>query len=289
MKKLLLVLIIVLQTLTGCNNVKQADADKLQVYTSFHCIYDFAKEIGGDKIDAYNVVPSGTEPHDWEPTAHDMAKLSNADVLFYNGLGMEHWVDKVNSSVQINSVALSDYVKVDDQLDPHIWLDPENAMNMAEGIYQVLCQLDNENSQYYLDNYNSFKTQLEALDNTFEQQLMPYKNSSIVVAHEAYGYLCSAYGLNQIPIDGVSADSEPSPQKMQEIINYIKDNNIKAVFYEELISKKTAETIAAETDAVLLPLNPFEGLSGEEIEAGENYISVMEENLVNLKTALERG
>lgn len=287
MKRFFCIFSVILLTLTGCGTTEQVNEDKLQVYTSFYCIYDFAKKIGGDKIDVYNVIPAGTEPHDWEPTAHDMASLSKADVLFYNGLGMEHWVDKVNSSVNIKAVALSDYAEVDNQLDPHIWLDPENADDMAEGIYQVLCQLDSENSQYYADNYNSFKNQLELLDNAFEQQLQPYENSSIVVAHEAYGYMCRAYDLNQISIDGISADSEPSPQKMQEIINFIKDNNIKAVFYEELISKKTAETIAAETNAVLLPLNPFEGLSAEEIEAGEDYISVMEENLANLKTAME--
>lgn len=286
MKKILVFCILIL--MSGCSSVESVESQKLQVYTSFHCIYDFAQKIGGDKIDIYNVVPTGTEPHDWEPTAHDMADLSKADVLFYNGLGMEHWIEKVEGSININTVALSDYVEVDNQLDPHIWLDPENAEDMAEGICKTLCEIDKDNSQYYIDNYNAFALQLEALDEKYENELEMYENRSIVVAHEAYGYLCDAYDLKQVSIDGISADSEPSPQKMQEIINFIKDNNVKAIFYEELVSPKTAQTIADETATILLPLNPFEGLTDEEIAQGKDYISVMEENLENIKMSFEQ-
>jgi zinc transport system substrate-binding protein len=128
---------------------------------------------------------------------------------------------------------------------------------------------------------------LEQLDKEYTDTLAPYKGSSIVVSHEAYSYLCSRYGLNQIAVEGVIPESEPSPNQMRSIISYIKENNIKYIFFEELLSPKVVQTIADETGATLLELNPFEGLEQEDIDSGENYLSVMRSNLENLKQALE--
>lgn len=284
-----LLLILILAFATGCQSQKN-DNDKPQIYTSFYAVYDFTKEIAGDKADVYNMVPSGTEPHDWEPTVKDMAKLNNADVVFYNGLGMESWIEKVESSLQGGNtqfVCLSDAVEADSNAsDPHIWLNPNNVKTMCQSIYDTLCQIDPDNQGVYTENFSRYMTELEVLNQSYKDTLSPLPNKSIVVSHQAYSYLCSAYGLEQTAIDGISADSEPSPDKMMELINYVKANNIKYIFYEELVSKKTAETLSNETGAKLLPLNPFEGLTDEEIAAGENYISVMNKNLENIKTAL---
>ncbi|MDO5388778.1 MAG: metal ABC transporter substrate-binding protein [Clostridia bacterium] len=293
MKKIFSALLLVFVSLISSSCAKTAiSSDKPQIYTSFYAIYDFTKEIAGDKADVYNMVPSGTEPHDWEPTAQDMAKLNNADILFYNGLGMESWIDKVMSSLSGSNVkfdCISDNVPVkSENNDPHIWLDPQNAKIMCKNILDTLCEIDPDNKALYEANYNNYAVQLDSIDKTFTDSLeaVPENNRKIVVSHEAYSYLCDAYGLTQVPIEGISAEGEPSPDKMMELINYIKDNNIKYIFFEELVSPKTAQTLADETEAQLLPLNPFEGLTDEEISAGENYISVMSENLKNLKEAL---
>lgn len=291
MKKIITVIMLVIfgALFTACNKTETA-SDKPQIYTSFYALYDFANEISGDYADVYNMVPPGTEPHDWEPTVQDMAKLNNADVVLYNGLGMESWIDKVKSSIgegNVNFTEVSAGVAVDeDGSDPHIWLNPDNVKIMCRNIYNVLCEVDPENKAYYEENYNNYAAELSSLDKKYSDALSGFDNKNIVVSHEAYSYMCSAYGLTQTAIDGISADSEPSPEKMMELINFVKSNNIKYIFYEELVSKKTAETLAGETGTELLPLNPFEGLSDEEIEAGENYISVMEKNLENIKTAL---
>lgn len=294
MKKLLAAIsLLLLSVFTSACSQSGEVSGKPRIYTSFYAIYDFASEIAGDKADIYNIVPTGTEPHDWEPTVQDMAKLNNADVLFYNGLGMEHWIDKVQGSLSGSGtkfVQLSEGVEVKaDAGDPHIWLDPSNVKIMCDNIYETLCEIDPDNKALYEANYNNYIVQLSSLDQTYMDAIdkLPENNRSIVVSHEAYSYLCDAYGLNQVPIDGISADSEPSPEKMMELINFIKDNNIKYIFYEELVSQKTAQTLADETGAQLLPLNPFEGLTEEEIANGDNYISVMLENLENIKTALE--
>ncbi len=277
--------------LTGCSSENTA-SDKPQIYTSFYAIYDFTTEITGDTADVYNMVPTGTEPHDWEPTVQDMAKLNNADIVFYNGLNMENWVDKVKDSLSdsdVRFICLSDGISTGSEMsDPHIWLDPNNVKIICENIYNALCEIDPDNKALYEANYSNYIVQLNSLDKTYNDTISSFSedNRSIVVSHEAYSYLCSAYGLTQMPIDGISADSEPSPEKMMQLINYINDNNIKYIFYEELVSPKTAQTLASETGASLLPLNPFEGLTDEEIANGENYISVMLDNLENIKTAL---
>lgn len=291
MRKLLIFLSVlsISLILVGCSN-NDIDSDKPQVYTSFYALYDFTKEIAGDNVDVYNIVPAGTEPHDWEPTVQDMSNINNADVLFYNGLGMESWIDKVKSSLVSSEVRFEELslgVQVDENgTDPHIWLDPQNVKIMCKNILDTLCEIDPDNKDIYEVNYNNYMVSLDNLDKLYTDTITNVYNKNIVVSHEAYNYLCNAYGLKQIAIDGISADSEPSPDKMKYLIGFINENNIKYIFYEELVSQKTAEILAQETGTKLLPLNPFEGLTNEEISRGENYISVMYENLENIKMAL---
>lgn len=290
MKKIILALICVVIILTvGCSKSEiTVESTKPQVYCSFYGIYDFVSEIGGDRIDVYNMVPTGTEPHDWEPSTKDMADLIKADVIFYNGLGMEGWIDKVKSSVgeDVKFVELSEGIADENTNDPHIWLDPNNAEKMCISILDELCELDSVNSNVYEQNSSNLISEIQKVDNEYKTALTGISNNKIVVAHEAYSYLCKAYGLEQIAIEGISADSEPSPSKMKELINTLIHKNIKYVFFEELVSSKVAETLAAETGAELLELNPIEGLTDEEIANGDNYVSVMRKNLANIKIAL---
>lgn len=284
MKKIFLSLMIFILT-TGCN--RAADSEKPVIYTSFYAVYDFVSEIAGDRAEIYNMVPTGTEPHDWEPTARDMAGLNEADVLFYNGLGMESWIDSVKSALgasDVEFVELSEGIEAEN--DPHIWLDPQNVIVMCRSITDVLCSIDTANSEYYEGNYNNFVSELNALDSNYKKTVnsIPENKRKIVVSHEAYGCMCSAYGLEQTAIEGMSAESEPSPARVQEIINYIDKNNIRYIFYEELVSPKVAQTIAKETGCQLLPLNSFEGVAGD--GASQDYISVMNTNLENIKKAL---
>ncbi|MGN1318518.1 MAG: metal ABC transporter substrate-binding protein [Lachnospirales bacterium] len=288
MKKILAFLLLAAITITGCSKRAEVSSDKPQIYCSFYGIYDFASKIAGDKADVHNMVPTGTEPHDWEPSTKDMASLTKADIVFYNGLGMEGWIDKVKASVgnNVKFVELSQGIESDENSDPHIWLNPQNALKIAENIKDTLCESDLVYKDYYESNFYELEIKLNELDNQFKTELQNKKDNKIVVAHEAYSYLCDAYGLEQTAIEGVSAEGEPSPSKMQEIIKYIKDNNIKYIFFEELVSPKVAKSLADETGCELLVLNPFEGLTDEEIADGKDYISIMRENLDNLKIAL---
>ena len=207
MKKIIILALMLI--LTGCGSAPVKTSNKPQIYTSFYAIYDFVEKIGGDKVDVHNLVPSGTEPHDWEPSSKDMLNLNSADVLFYNGLGMESWIDKVKGAVNGEKPK---YVELSAPFghtknDPHIWLDPKNVITMSQEICDTLSDLDPSNKEYYKENLATFTEQLNNLDNEFKTQLSNVSNKKIVVSHEAYSYLCSAYGLEQTSIDGISADS----------------------------------------------------------------------------------
>ena len=305
--------------LSGCtraaapNPAAKADAMEskkmLKVMASFYPRYDFAAKIGGDKAEVITLVPSGTEPHDWEPAAADIRNLEEADLFIYSGAGMEHWVDDVLASLDnkdLISVEASKGVALRDghshsheeeegagepeeegQYDPHVWLSPLNAEKEMENIKNAYIKADPDNRDYYEANYELYASRFADLNQKFKDTLSSLPNKDIVVSHEAFGYLCDAYGLNQVGIEGLSPDSEPSPARMAEIIDFVRANHVRVIFFEELVSPKVAETIAKETGSSVQVLNPLEGLSDEELESGADYFSVMEENLKQLEAALK--
>ena len=299
-----------LSLLTGCGTQPADTAagdGRLRVLTSFYPMYDFACKIGGDCIDVTNMVPSGTEPHDWEPSTNDLKNLEKADVFIYNGADMEPWADDllVSRSDTLRVVEASENVELrttdgehehahehegadhhHGDFDPHVWLDPENAKIEMEAIRDALCAADPENSTVFQSNYEKYAAELDALDAEFREKLAPLPNRTIVVAHEAFGYLCDAYGLTQVGIEGLSPDSEPDPGRMAEVIDFVREHSISTIFFEELVSPKVAEAIASETGAQAKMLSPLDGLSDEQAAAGADYFSVMHDNLAALMEAL---
>lgn len=172
-------------------------------------------------------------------------------------------------------------------MDPHVWISPKNAKIEMENIKNALVELDKENADYYESNYQKYAKMLDELDAKYSEQLSALPNKTIVVSHEAYGYLCKDYNLTQIGIKGVNAETEPDAKKMAEIINYVKENKITTIFTEELIDPKVSKIIADETGCVVKVLSPIEGLSEEQIKNKADYFSIMEENLENLVGALK--
>lgn len=172
-------------------------------------------------------------------------------------------------------------------MDPHVWISPKNVKIEMENIKNALAELDKENADYYESNYQKYAKMLDELDAKYSEKLSPLPNKTIVVSHEAYGYLCKDYNLTQIGIKGVNAETEPDAKKMAEIINYVKENKITTIFTEELIDPKVSKIIADETGCLVKVLSPIEGLSEEQIKNNEDYFSIMEENLENLVGALK--
>lgn len=303
--------------LCGCatnQEAPSAENDKVTVYASFYTMYDFTLKIAGDKVNLVNMVPSGMEPHDWEPSPKDITGLSGAVLFIYNGAGMEGWAEKVLESInnsELVAVETSkniqlekseheapdhDHEHTEDQkehshgdleFDPHVWLNPMNARLQMEAIRDGLIRVDPKNASFYEERFAENANRLDALDKAFRSAAAGFTKKEIVVSHEAFGYLCHAYGLEQLAIEGVSSESEPTPAKMAGIIDFVREHEVKVIFFEELASPKVAEAIARETGVRTALLNPLEGLTEENLEAGSDYFSVMEENLEALKQALQ--
>ncbi len=258
------------------------DNGKLQVYTSFYAMYDFAKQIGGDMADVHILCPPGQEPHDFEPTAQDMAKLSEADVFIYNGMEMEHWAERVSQTLPdtVEIIEASGYVKTDNP-DPHIWLNPDNAYKQMEGIADAFTKKDSRNKDYYAKRLDASKSVCDDLYHNLQEVGDTAYERTIIVSHDAYSHMCDLIKITQMPVNGRDNSGEPSPQRVSEIEDYIKSNNIKYIFCEPLGANDVIKTIAKDTGCEILTLDPFEGRTD-----GGDYYKTMTDNIAELKKAL---
>lgn len=278
------------------NNTPKISSDKIQVVTSFYPLYFFASQVAGDKADVSNITPAGFEPHDYEPTAQNIAKIENSNLLILNGGGLEVWSDNIKKNIissKTRILTVGENIATQEVFydgakitDPHIWLSPVLALQMVGKIEAGLIEVDPNNTLYYKSNTEILKSKLEILNKEFEQGLASCKDKNIITSHSAFGYLASTYNLNQVAISGVSSEVEPSVQDLVEVAKFAKDNNVKYIFFESLVSPKLSQTIANEVGAETLVLNPLEGLTDSEIKEGKDYFSEMRNNLTNLKIAL---
>lgn len=317
MKYTALLAIAMAMVLTGCIGQAEPakpDAGRLNVVVSFYPIYDFAKNVGGDKVGITALIPTGVEPHDFEPSPGTMKAIGAADIFIYNGAGMEQWVDRVVAASDNKGLAVVDSSKgitliaataghshhegeaehhehTHDEMgyDPHIWLDPVNAKKQVSNIRDAFIKADPANADYYSKNAAAYIARLDALDSDIRATMGKCRKKEIIITHATLGYFCARYGCVQIPITGVQHEAEPSPADIAEIIDEAKENNASMVFFESLVSPKTAELIAGEIGGGVAVFNSIHGLTDEERKAGKDYVSLMEENIKSISVALECG
>ncbi len=292
----------------GCGQQQNVPGNSatLKVITSFYPIYEIVKQVGGGNVTIQNLVPAGAEPHEYEPTPKEIVNLNQADLVVYNGMGLEPWADKIIPELQQNgskTLNLSDYFKNNAitnspktakdaeylPFDPHLWLDPVNYQKEVQTVTQKLIEIDPNHQTDYQQNSQKFIKQLQELDLAYQNGFKSCKLNSFVTSHAAFAYLANRYNLKMIAISGLSPDAEPSSKVMAELTNLIRQNNIQYILTESLVSPKIADTLAQETGTKTLILNPLEGLTDQEIAKGKNYVSVMQDNLRSLQTALECG
>ncbi|SDK02247.1 metal ABC transporter solute-binding protein, Zn/Mn family [Natronincola ferrireducens] len=281
---------------------------RIKMFASFYPLYDFAKKVGGDLVDVSVVVPHAIDPHSFDPSPRIIAQLETADVLIYNGLGMEPWIDGVleifkdKNTIIIEANKGLELIKFeedngyhhhehdhhhhDGEYDPHIWMDPINVIKIAEGIKDAFVEIDPENIGYYEENYINFRNQLKNLDKDFIEGLEKAVGRRILVSHSAFGYLANRYNIKEIAVSGVSPHQEPSPGRLAELTEKAKEFNLKYIFFEGLANPRTAEILGEEANLEVLTLYNIEGLTEEQREFGEDYLSLMYKNLENLKKAL---
>ena len=299
MKKKVVVIVLMMSIfLAGCagkaavTEIDFQEEEKIIVYTSVYPIYDFTKKIGADTVRVENMVPAGVEPHDWEPSAQDIIRLEQAALFIYNGAGLEHWTEDVLLALENKDLVVLvasegiPILQADGRKDPHVWLNPQYAKKEAENIMKALCEVNPDQAALYEENFLALSEEFDLLDEIFSEIFSNTHRKDVIVAHEAFGYLCEAYGLRQIGIEGLEPNTEPSPKKMREIIEFAKEHTVTTIFFEELASAKVAEIIASEIGATTAVLHPVEGLSEEQKERGDDYFSLMRENADALKKAL---
>lgn len=275
---------------------------KITVVASFYPLYYFSERIGGDRADVYNLTPAGAEPHDYEPTAQDMALIESSNLLVLNGGNLEVWGDNIKNNLNpkqtVLVVAGEDLFNErliegglpaqagENIIDPHIWLSPLLAEEMINKILSGFQASDPANTSYYTANAEVLKEDLKNLNADYSAGLKDCVLNDIITSHASFGYLAVTYNLRQISIAGLSSDAEPSSKEIGVIAKLAKESGVKYIFFESLVSPKLSETIAMEIGAQTLVLNPLEGLTRAEISAGKNYFTEMRNNLNNLKIAL---
>lgn len=294
---IVLIGVVIFVKMKSASSVHVPASTKLQVTTSFYPLYFFATQVAGARANVINIIPAGTEPHDYEPSAQDIITMENSKLLILNGGGLEAWGDKIGQTLtpgrtlivttgkDLTTQTLAEGGK--SVADPHVWLSPILAKKIVEKIVEGFATVDPDNALYYEMNAQALLLKLSDLDTLYRNGLMACRGTSIVTSHAAFGYLAAAYNFTQISVAGLSPDAEPSPKQIGEIVAFAKNNNVKYIFFESLASPKLSETIAREVGAQTLVLDPIEGLSADVAATGGDYFTQMAKNLENLRTALD--
>jgi len=279
-----------------------------KVVATFFPLYDFTRQVAGDRAEVVSLVPAGVEPHDWEPSPRDVADVGKAALLVYIGAGfepaMERMLREIGSQgpLAIDITAGLPLLEVGEARgrgadrasasgstpvkDPHVWLDPVLAQRQVDAIAAALIRVDPAGEAGYQERAARYRAALGALDEAFKAGLASCARRDVVTSHAAFGYLTRRYGLVQVPVVGVALSAEPSPADMARLVRFARTSGVQAVFYEPLTSPKLAETLAREVGARTLVLNPVEGLTADEALAGKDYVALMRANLESLRAGL---
>ena len=281
--------------------VGDMETSKIKVVTTLFPLYDIARNIGGEKAEVALLLPPGMEAHSFEPRPSDIIRINEADVFVYTGKFMEPWAeDIINGAVNKNLVTVDasrgvkmiagvfhDSDEPVGSLDSHIWLDFDNARKMAENIKEVFIAKDAGNALFYERAAADYEGRLSEFDLKYFEAFSNCENKEIIYGgHYAFGYMANRYGLKYSAAQGISPDSEPTASDLISLIDQIKKNNVKYIFYEELSSPKIAEIIAGETNTKMLLLNAAHNLTKDQFEKNVSFFDILENNLENLKVGL---
>lgn len=322
-KVLLLMSFVGLTSAWQLSQAKQVEADdsKVKVVTTFYPVYEFTKGVVGNDGEVTMLMKAGTEPHDFEPSTKDVKKIQDSGAFIYMDDNMETWIPEVKKSIKSKNV---DYIEGTGDMilaagsesehehehegedkhkndheehgeeghshafDPHVWLSPYRSITVVENIRESLSKKYPDKSETFKKNADAYIAKLKKLDSEYASQLGNAKTKSFVTQHAAFGYLALDYGLNQVSINGVSAENEPSAKRIGELSKYVKKYNIKYIYFEENASNKVAKTLADEAGVKAVVLSPLEGLTQKEIKNGKDYFSVMRKNLKALELTTKR-
>jgi zinc transport system substrate-binding protein len=303
-------IIIIVVSIVAFSSIRQ-NPEKLSVVTTFYPLTFLSQEIGGDYIQVTQLVPSNTEIHSWEPSTSHIVAADDADIIIYNGAGLDHWMEDdmlpalsntktrtvvettLNLDLLLGSEDEHEHESESEEhehglYDPHTWVSPYMAKLQAEKIFNALVQKDPQHENYYTERWLDLKGKLEQLDNEYSTGLADAKKDAIFVSHAAFGYLAHRYGFEQHGVIGLSADEQPSAATIANLINLMQEHEIFVVYVDPVYSSEYAQTIKSEIQAqtghtvTILELYLMLGPSDD-----KDFLTQMQLNLANLKTGLE--
>lgn len=285
--------------------------DKLKIVTTIFPQYDFARQIGGDKISLKMLVTPGGESHSYEPTPRDVIAVSDCDIFICSGGESDVWSNVILNSVNTENktvIKLMDCVEAveeeiaegmtekpvlgqteeEPEYDEHVWTSIKNAKAISKIIAEAMCEKDKENTDYYTDSLKEYIIQLDNLDKSYEKAITAAKNKTLIFGDRfPFRYLFDDYGLKYYAaFPGCSVDSDISAKNMLFLINKVRENNLSTVYYIEFSARKIADAVAAETGAEPLLFHSCHTVSKSDFENGVTYAELMTQNLENLKRGL---
>lgn len=274
--------------LAACGGSDDAGSDRPAIVASFYPLQYVTQRIAGDRATVTSLTPPGAEPHDLELTPKDVASVADADLVVY----LKGFQPAVDDAVRNESRAGEDVSGAADLdrtidedgetgADPHFWLDPVRLQAVATVVEQRLEKADPAGAATFRGNLAGLTQDLRALDGEMRAELSTCRNKDLVTSHEAFGYLAERYGMKQVGITGLSPEAEPDPATLARVADFVRQNHVRTIYYETLVSPAIAQTVAGETGARTAVLDPIEGLTPR--SKGSDYLAVMRSNLADLK------
>ena len=254
---------------------------------AFYPLGFVAGRVGGDRVAVHDLTPAGTEPHDLELDPDDTADLLDADLAVVMGGGFQPAVEDAVDQRDDGTVVVLDEVSDVDEHDPHVWLDPARMVEVVDAVERSLREVDPDGAAAYARNADALRADIAALDDEYRAGLRTCRSRRLVTSHDAFDYLAGRYDLEVDAVAGISPDAEPDPARLGDLADLAREEGVTTVFTEELVSPDIAETLAREAGGLETEvLSPIEGLTAEERATGDDYLSLMRENLGKLRAAL---
>jgi zinc transport system substrate-binding protein len=273
----------------------------LKVLATFFPLYDDTINVLGNKGNVTLLVPFSVDVHEFEPTPSSIVLVQQADVLIYNGAGLEPWIPQIVASagnsrlIQVNAseglplmLVPSKFQKDNRTIDPHVWNDPVLAQMQVKNILEGLIKADPGNAAYFTANANALIAKFQFIDQELRTGTADVATRTFVSFHEAFGYLAKEYNLVEVPLAG-PFDEEPTPSDISNAVAAINQNHLCVCFAESLENPAPIEAVAAQTHAHVWILDPIEGLSQSEANAGVTYLVKMQQNIYTLLQALNQA
>ncbi len=276
---------------------------KAVVSVSTFPLWEVARVVAGDSLEIRSIVPLGGDAHMFSPNPTQVAELSASQMFIYSGAGFEAWAEGTKNILPstIRVVDMSRHVCLirseedhhEDEhhdhgaFDPHYWLDIDNMIRMTQTMEKEFSHRFPEHKGVFERNARMYIGELTQLKSEFTTGLAECKNRTLVSNHDAFGYLAHANRLENVSVIGLSSDEQPSAHMIANVVQTIKEHQTKTIFFEALINDHVSQTIAEETGVKVLPLQPLENISEDELQSHQTYLSIMRENLKKLREAME--